>query len=58
MSETLRVPLILCDMDELSYDEVAQTLGISLSAVKMRIKRAREEFRNRYQARQTSSADR
>jgi RNA polymerase sigma-70 factor, ECF subfamily len=50
MSETLRVPLILCDMDELSYDEVAQTLNISLSAAKMRIKRAREEFRSRYQA--------
>lgn len=51
MSETLRVPLILCDMDELSYEEVAQSLGISLSAVKMRIKRGREEFRNRYKER-------
>ena len=50
MSETLRVPLILCDMDEMSYEEVARSLGISLSAVKMRIKRAREEFRNRYQS--------
>ena len=48
MSETLRIPLILCDMDELSYEEVAQNLGISLSATKMRIKRAREEFRSRY----------
>jgi RNA polymerase sigma-70 factor (ECF subfamily) len=48
MSKTLRIPLILCDMDELSYEEVAQTLGISLSAAKMRIKRAREEFQKRY----------
>jgi RNA polymerase sigma-70 factor (ECF subfamily) len=48
MSKTLRIPLILCDMDELSYEEVAQTLGISLSAAKMRIKRAREEFKNLY----------
>jgi len=48
MSKTLRIPLILCDMDELSYEEVAQTLGISLSAAKMRIKRAREEFKTRY----------
>jgi RNA polymerase sigma-70 factor, ECF subfamily len=48
MSSTLRIPLVLCDMDELSYEEVAQTLGISLSAAKMRIKRAREEFRERF----------
>jgi RNA polymerase sigma-70 factor, ECF subfamily len=48
MSSTLRVPLVLSDMDELSYEEVAGSLGISLSATKMRIKRAREEFRERY----------
>jgi RNA polymerase sigma-70 factor (ECF subfamily) len=48
MSSTLRIPLVLCDMDELSYEEVAQTLGISLSAAKMRIKRAREEFRVKF----------
>ena len=50
MSATLRIPLILCDVDELSYEEIANALGISLSAVKMRIKRAREEFRSRYRA--------
>ena len=49
MSHSLRVPLILCDMDGLSYEEVAQSLGIGLSAAKMRIKRAREEFRERYE---------
>lgn len=47
---TLRIPLIMRDMDELSYEDIASELGIGLSAVKMRIKRAREEFRNRYQA--------
>jgi RNA polymerase sigma-70 factor (ECF subfamily) len=46
---TLRIPLIMRDMDELSYEEVANALNIGLSAVKMRIKRAREEFRRRYQ---------
>lgn len=56
MSSTLRVPLVLCDMDDLSYEEVAQTLGISLSAAKMRIKRGREEFRERYQKVQAASA--
>jgi DNA-directed RNA polymerase specialized sigma24 family protein len=49
MPETLRLPLVLRDMDELSYEEVAANLKISLSAAKMRIKRAREWFRERYE---------
>jgi RNA polymerase sigma-70 factor, ECF subfamily len=49
MPSTLRIPLVLCDMDELSYEEVAQALGIGLSAAKMRIKRARDDFRARYE---------
>jgi RNA polymerase sigma-70 factor (ECF subfamily) len=49
MPTTLRIPLLLCDMDEFSYEEAAQLLGISLSATKMRVKRAREEFRGQYQ---------
>ena len=49
MPETLRAPLVMCDMDELSYDEIATSLGIGLSAVKMRIKRAREHFRRCYE---------
>jgi RNA polymerase sigma-70 factor (ECF subfamily) len=48
MSPTLRVPLVMRDMDELSYEEIAQSLGIGLSAAKMRIKRAREQFRALY----------
>ena len=51
MTDTLRIPLVLRDMDGFSYEEVAASLGIGLSAVKMRIKRAREEFRTRYEAR-------
>jgi RNA polymerase sigma-70 factor (ECF subfamily) len=50
MPDNLRVPLVLRDMDELSYEEVAANLKISLSAVKMRIKRAREYFRDQYEA--------
>jgi RNA polymerase sigma-70 factor (ECF subfamily) len=49
MPATLRIPLIMRDMDELSYEEVASALRIGLSAAKMRIKRAREEFRRRYE---------
>jgi RNA polymerase sigma-70 factor, ECF subfamily len=48
MSDNLRIPLLMRDMDQLSYEEVAETLGLGLSAVKMRIKRGREEFRRRY----------
>lgn len=50
MSENLRVPLILRDSDGLSYAEIAEQLEISLSAVKMRIKRGREEFGHRYRS--------
>jgi len=50
MPETLRIPLVMCDMDELSYEEVSSSLGIGLSAVKMRIQRARQLFRERYEA--------
>ena len=50
MSDTLRIPLILRDMDDMSYQEIADALGTGLSAVKMRIKRAREVFRELYEA--------
>ncbi len=53
LPSTLRLPLIMRDMDELSYEEIASELGIGLSAVKMRIKRGREEFRRRYAAKET-----
>ena len=56
MPDTLRIPLVMCDMDELSYDEIASALGIGLSAVKMRIKRAREQFRIRYEVDEALSA--
>jgi RNA polymerase sigma-70 factor (ECF subfamily) len=45
MRDSLRVPLIMSDMDGLSYKEIAESLNLGLSATKMRIKRAREEFR-------------
>lgn len=50
MSDALRLPLLLRDADGLSYEEIAAQLGIGLSAVKMRIKRGREEFRRRFAA--------
>ena len=44
----LRIPLIMRDMDELTYEEIAGSLNVGLSAVKMRVKRAREQFRTLY----------
>jgi len=47
--ETLRIPLVMCDLDEMPYQEIADTLGLGLSAAKMRIKRGREAFREAYE---------
>jgi len=45
LPDKLRVALIMRDLDGMAYQDIADVLGISLSATKMRIKRAREEFR-------------
>lgn len=58
LPDHMRIPLILCDVDGLSYQEIVDTLEIGMSAVKMRIKRAREEFRRRYLAIDIDSANR
>ena len=49
MGDTLRIPLIMRDLDGMSYEEIARRLDLSLSATKMRIKRAREQFRDLYE---------
>ena len=45
LPDTLRVPLVMRELDEMSYDEIAHALEMSLSAVKMRILRARRALR-------------
>lgn len=45
LSETLRTPLILHDIQGLTNGEIAQVLGCSLEAAKMRLHRARGELR-------------
>ena len=50
MPDGLRIPLVLCDVDGLAYQEIADALGLGLSATKMRIARGREMFRRRYAA--------
>ncbi len=49
LTETSREILRLRFWEELDYQAIAERLHIKLSAVKMRIKRAREEFISEYQ---------
>jgi RNA polymerase sigma-70 factor, ECF subfamily len=42
-----RVALVLREIEELSYEEIAETLSISVGTVKSRIARGREELRHR-----------
>ncbi|MEM6702389.1 MAG: RNA polymerase sigma factor [Acidobacteriota bacterium] len=46
MPETLRSALVLREWKGLSYQEIAEELDLGMSAVKMRIKRARESFQD------------
>lgn len=50
LPDGLRIPLVLRDLDGLAYSEIAKTLGIGLSAVKMRIFRGRQQLRARLEA--------
>ena len=45
LPETLRSPLILHDMEGLTNAQIAQVLGVSLEAAKMRLHRARARLR-------------
>jgi RNA polymerase sigma-70 factor (ECF subfamily) len=47
IKQEYRVALVLREIEELSYDEIARTLSISIGTVKSRIARGREELRRR-----------
>ena len=44
LSPKLRAIIVLKEVEELSYEEMAETLGISMGTVKSRIARAREDL--------------
>jgi RNA polymerase sigma-70 factor (ECF subfamily) len=41
LPEKYRAPLVLCDLEEKSYEEIAEVLGLPTGTVKSRINRAR-----------------
>lgn len=45
LSPKLRAVIVLKELEELSYEEIAETLDISIGTVKSRIARAREELK-------------
>lgn len=48
LGEQDRTALLLRDYEQLSYEDIAKILGISLEAVKSRIYRARQKFKKEY----------
>jgi RNA polymerase sigma-70 factor (ECF subfamily) len=47
IKQEYRIALILREIEELSYEEIADTLAISIGTVKSRIARGREDLRRR-----------
>lgn len=45
LPEKLRLPLMLCYVEGMSYEEIAQTLRLPLTTVRGRIHRAKEKLR-------------
>ena len=46
LSDDFREPLLLCDLDGLSYQEIADKLSVPLGTVRSRISRARCRLRD------------
>jgi RNA polymerase sigma-70 factor (ECF subfamily) len=47
LPEIFRETIVLCDIEGLTYEEIARTVNISIGTVKSRIARAREQLRLR-----------
>lgn len=44
LPETFRVPVILCDLQGLSYQEIAETLGVPVGTIRSRLNRGRAQL--------------
>ena len=45
LSPDYRVAVVLCDMEGMSYEEIAETLGVKMGTVRSRIHRGRKQLR-------------
>ena len=45
LPEEFRVPVVLCDVADQSYEQIAQTLGVPVGTVRSRIHRGRRQLR-------------
>jgi RNA polymerase sigma-70 factor (ECF subfamily) len=52
-----RAPVVLCDIEGLSYEEIAATLGVKLGTVRSRIHRGRAQLRKALEHRRRLAAD-
>ena len=50
LPEKLRLPLVLCYSEGMSYEEIAQTLRLPVSTIRGRIHRAKGELRKELEA--------
>lgn len=50
LSPDFRVAVVLCDVVGMSYDEIADTLGVKMGTVRSRIHRGRSQLRARLEA--------
>jgi RNA polymerase sigma-70 factor (ECF subfamily) len=47
LPEKYRIPIVLFDIEGLSYSEICETLGLNPGTLKSRLARGREELRKR-----------
>ena len=57
LSPDFRVAVVLCDVVGMSYDEIAETLGVKMGTVRSRIHRGRTQLREALEAAAKDDAD-
>lgn len=57
LSPDFRVAVVLCDVVGMSYEEIADTLGVKMGTVRSRIHRGRAQLRDSLEASARSNAD-